>query len=121
MAGFNLPPGVTSRMIDEAYGIDQPCAVCCKDPADCICPECPQCGTTGDPNCYCDSSREEGQRTGHGLRLSKEQLISRQETRVHMARQHLANAEMVLGLLQEQELNEDLHLWDLRHSPDPWK
>lgn len=54
--GWDLPPGVTQRMIDEAYGADAPCMVCggwpdsSKDP--CICGECPKCGTHGDPDCY---------------------------------------------------------------------
>jgi hypothetical protein len=53
MTGFNLPPGCTSRMIDEALGLDTPCEVCGGLPeVDCICPECPECGAWGDPACY---------------------------------------------------------------------
>jgi hypothetical protein len=53
MTGFNLPPGCTSRMIDEALGLDEPCDVCGGSPeVDCICPECPVCESFGDPTCY---------------------------------------------------------------------
>ena len=57
--GWSLPPGVTDRMIDEAYGFDQPCEVCAGNPeldndteGGCICPECPVCGDYGNPDCY---------------------------------------------------------------------
>jgi hypothetical protein len=52
--GWSLPPGVTNRMIDQAYGIDQPCEVCGGNPDtdECICPECPVCEAYGDPYCY---------------------------------------------------------------------
>jgi len=52
MFGWSLPPGVTSRMIDEAYGREEPCQICGLWPDDCICPECPVCGSFGDPACY---------------------------------------------------------------------
>jgi len=35
---------------------DPPCEVCKKDPFDCICPACPDCGVNGDPKCYKDHS-----------------------------------------------------------------
>jgi hypothetical protein len=54
MTGFNLPPGVTSAMIEDALGTDQPCAVCGQWEDYCICPECPVCGGIGDPYCYSD-------------------------------------------------------------------
>ena len=49
--GWSLPPGVTYRMIDEQCG-DGPCMVCGQDFDTCICPECPQCGGVGYPDCY---------------------------------------------------------------------
>lgn len=52
MSGYNLPPGCTTRMIEDAFGEEYPCEVCGKFPDDCICPECPTCGSCGDPNCY---------------------------------------------------------------------
>jgi hypothetical protein len=62
----NLPPGVTSRMIDEAYGVELPCSVCGIDPADCICPECLVCGSQGEPECY----------QAHGLARSDAQIAA---------------------------------------------
>ena len=50
MFGWSLPPGVSSRMIDEAYGVEVPCEVCGQ--WDCICPECPVCEEVGNPVCY---------------------------------------------------------------------
>ena len=50
--GWDLPPGVTSKMIDEAAGGSEICAVCEKHYDDCRCPECPVCGEVGDPLCY---------------------------------------------------------------------
>lgn len=52
MTGWNLPPGCTIRMIDEATGVGEPCAVCGQDEDDCCCPECPICGGIGDQFCY---------------------------------------------------------------------
>jgi hypothetical protein len=67
--GWSLPPGVTSRMIDEAYGVEGPCVTCgAANPDDCICPECPECGVIGDPSCY----------VRHGLRMSEEQIAGQE-------------------------------------------
>lgn len=65
--GWDLPPGVTSRMIDESMGIGMPCEVCGHDCDRCICPECPTCGTHGDPVCYALGP------VGHGLTLTPDQ------------------------------------------------
>ncbi len=65
--GWSLPPGVTNRMIDEAYGTDEPCEICGQNPdGDCLCPECPECGGVGDPGCY----------DKHGLVRTQEQIDS---------------------------------------------
>lgn len=63
----NLPPGCTNRMIDEQAGVDLQCEVCGKFVDDCICPECPICGTFGLRECY----------TQHGLKLSVQQIESK--------------------------------------------
>ena len=55
---------------------DPPCEVCCKDVQDCICPECPVCGTAGDLICYAEPP------VGHGLTLSPEQMQSAGEARM---------------------------------------
>ena len=60
--GWSLPPGCNSVPGDEEY----PCAICGEFPEKCICPECPECGATGDPVCY----------THHGLKRSEEQKFS---------------------------------------------
>jgi hypothetical protein len=54
--GWSYPPGCGGLPWDD----DQPCEVCGKDVEACICPECPTCGTHGDPQCYV-------QEHGHGL------------------------------------------------------
>lgn len=68
--GWSLPPGVTQRMIDEAAGgyDGQPCDVCGYDVDHCICPECPVCGSYGDPHCYEPSEGEH-----HGLHRTPDQ------------------------------------------------
>src|SRR5215467_3460019 len=90
--GWDLPPGVTQRMIDEAYGRDdEPCEVC-GQPVDngCICPECPEYHTVGDPHCYePDDPIDSGDygmlydpatsRGGHGLVRSLAQTVLRLE------------------------------------------
>jgi len=62
--GWSLPPGCTQAHIDAAYGTEQPCDVCGYDVDDCVCPECPTCGTQGAPECY----------VTHGMVRSQAQL-----------------------------------------------
>lgn len=57
--GWDYPPGVSSLPWD----VDYPCDVCGQYENDCICPECPECSTYGDPYCYIH----------HGLRRTEEQ------------------------------------------------
>lgn len=57
--GWDLPPGCSMRDIDPP---EPPCECCGK--ADCICPECLQCGESGNPKCY----------KHHGMRYTDEQL-----------------------------------------------
>jgi hypothetical protein len=45
------------------------CSICGLFPDDCICLECPECGTAGDPRCYAE----------HGLVRSLEQIKSLSE------------------------------------------
>lgn len=47
---------------DPMFDYDPPCEICGNDPFDCTCPECPKCGTVGDPKCY----------VNHGLEQPKE-------------------------------------------------
>lgn len=104
------------RHIEEAMGEDFPCAVCCKDPADCICPECPKCDAIGDPACYRDSSRKENP-TGHGLRLSRAQIISRQEVRLALAKARVQDEVLALNYLNTTA---DDFSDDLADDVAPW-
>lgn len=47
--GWSLPPGVSIRDIDPP---EQPCSICGEFSDRCICPECPTCNASGDPECY---------------------------------------------------------------------
>jgi len=57
--GWSYPPGCSGLPWDE----EGPCEVCGNVVDNCICPECPECGSYGDPNCY----------PSHGLHRSFEQ------------------------------------------------
>lgn len=67
MTGWNLPPGCTDRMIDDAMGANAHCEVCLQHVDSCVCPECPTCGDAGNPHCY----------QHHGLEHTAEQLDAR--------------------------------------------
>lgn len=58
--GWSLPPGVSARDIDRAYGSEGPCDCCGRPVDDCVCDECATCGSSGDPECL----------VKHGHRLS---------------------------------------------------
>lgn len=76
-----------------------PCEICGKSVDDCICPECPTCGSQGDPKCY----RERG----HPLRLSMPQIVAHQERKIADMKKKftddLAGAEGLLERLREQK------------------
>lgn len=106
--GWSLPPGVTQRQIDEAYGQEGPCEVCCKSTDLCICPECLVCGSQGDPKCY----------KKHNLKLDKDQAISRQQARMAVMRERLFDEECYLVQLQQDN---DYQTYELADIPDPYK
>ena len=111
--GWDLPPGCTHRMIDEAAGVEQPCAVCCKLVDDCICPACDACGEQGNPACY--TTGHENYR-GH-LALTREQVIARTEARMTRISDMLAEEAQALDYLKDGgEFSTDL-----KDSPDPWR
>lgn len=64
--GWSLPAGC-GKLPDEED--DGPCQCCGKSVDDCICPECPHCGTLGDPDCYNPAAA-----THHGLTFNAAQL-----------------------------------------------
>jgi hypothetical protein len=72
--GWDLPPGVSLRQIEEAMGQDYPCDVCGNDAAVCICPECRVCGAAGDVHCYIPNKQRDG--TDHGMVRTLEQQAS---------------------------------------------
>lgn len=61
--GWSYPPGCSGTPGDES---DPPCYVCGLDVESCICPECAECGSQGDPECY----------DKHGLVRSEEHIAS---------------------------------------------
>lgn len=73
MSGWNLPPGVTTQMIDAQFA-SGPCECCGYDvdSGECVCPECPECESVGDPECY----------KKHGLKYNKAQLLGKSQLRV---------------------------------------
>ena len=44
---------------DDPPDDERPCDVCGLWPHQCICPECPHCGDTGNPSCYVDTEDQE--------------------------------------------------------------
>lgn len=62
--GWDLPPGCSSRDVENAFGQEYPCEVCGRWADDCVCEECPVCQTFGDPRCYVD----------HGLKRTPQQI-----------------------------------------------
>jgi hypothetical protein len=63
--GWSYPPGCYGTPYDE----DHPCEVCGEFEDDCICPECPECGGYGYPDCYIN----------HGLVKTEAQIKSLKE------------------------------------------
>lgn len=105
--GWDLPPGCTHRMIDEAAGVGLPCAVCCRDTDVCVCTECPRCGETGNPNCYKE----------HGLMLNKQQVIGRQQAYVNRMQDAVSDAQQFLAYLEERP---DDVVYNIDHYPSPY-
>ena len=62
--GWSYPPGCTGP--DDR---EPPCRLCWLD--ECQCPECPECGGTGDPSCIAD----------HGLVIDPVLLLAAEERR----------------------------------------
>ncbi len=110
--GWSLPPGCTQRHIDEAAGVDAPCAVCALPAEDCVCPECHVCGQQGDPDCYSTAG------LGHGLSLNRQQVELRARARIRALQDRIADEEQYLAWLEEQD--EAKFSLELAESPDPW-
>jgi hypothetical protein len=91
--GWDLPPGCTHKQIEEAMGDDRPCECCGNDPADCVCPECPVCGSTGNGECYAEG--------GHDLRYNREQLIGQAKMRIEEMRYLIQEEEQYIEHLKD--------------------
>src|SRR5262245_9798360 len=100
MTGFNLPPGCTTQMIDDAFGVEEPCAVCRRAIDDCICPVCPHCNTQGEPRCYVELNKTD---KPCGLTLSTPQLIARTQYEIANLRDQIADHETYIQWLEEED------------------
>lgn len=107
--GWSLPPGVSTRMIDEAAGVDRPCDMCgAANPDDCECPECPTCLTYGDPGCY----------QHHGLRMSKKQVVGRAQLIVNLCVEAYHDATQGADYIEE-EYTANVAEWEYRGKVGP--
>jgi hypothetical protein len=95
--GWNYPPGCNGPPGDEAG----PCAICGKHEHICICPECPQCGSVGDPACY----------KSHGMMKSPEQIESLAQA--ERGWQEMASHDASADQAYADELIRDLDVFDL--------
>ena len=110
--GWSLPPGCTQRMIDEAAGVEQPCAVCGMGVEDCCCPECTVCGEQGNPQCYAVDGLPR-----HGMKLNREQTANRQKAKIRMVEQQLEDEQLALNYIEQGEQTE----WQIDETADPWR
>jgi hypothetical protein len=104
MTGWNLPPGVTYAMIDDIFD-DQPCDVCGQYTGVCVCPECPICGSYGDPNCY------DHLPGGHGLVRSPEQVELRSAAERRWQEEWAAESAYAEEMARLKELYGDSREW----------
>jgi hypothetical protein len=101
MTGFNLPPGCTTRHIDEAAGVYDICEACGKYCEECICPECPVCSSYGDKRCYKDATGD----LPHVpvLEFTNQQLIGQAKLRIGMLKEQIQDEEMYIAYLEEND------------------
>jgi hypothetical protein len=91
--GWDLPPGVTTSMLPGnqiAY-----CDVCGKIDDACVCPECSTCSSIGDPVCYKE----------HGLKLNREQVIAREESKIDILQEQIQDSLLYIEWLRENPKN----------------
>ena len=93
--GWSLPPGVSHRMIDEAYGVEEPCMCCGEWENDCICEECPQCSEYGNPICY----------VKHGMKYTDEQLAGQKELKDRIEDERMKEDALYREYLLENKLD----------------
>ena len=92
--GWSLPPGCTHAMIDEACGVyDGPCECCGELVDNCICPECPECNSYGDPHCYKE----------HGLEFTQQQLDGQKKLQEYYEAEAEADRKMAEAMARDYE------------------
>ena len=114
MTGWNMPPGCSRVPGDEP---EPPCEVCGRPSEDCICPECPVCGSQGDPGCYEDMPRPTDKlrraprsrpvHAPHGLHCTLQQKIGQSRLRIAALEDLLADETMHLQWLESQREVDD--------------
>ena len=121
MFGWSYPPGAANDPYAPWNQEDGPCAVCGKLTDECICPECPACSAVGDPKCYTAGHKGatlKGEAvTLPRMKLTREQVISRQEVRVQNLKIRVEEEQMLLKDLRNGREFSD----DLADNPDPWR
>jgi len=97
--GWSYPPGCSGPPDDG----DEVCQVCGKSEDNCLCPECPVCGTYGDPKCYTD----------HGMVKSQAQIEAAEAYEKAMKAQEDS---LAAWAEEEKKAQED---WDEYIKKDP--
>jgi hypothetical protein len=94
--GWSYPPGCSGPP-DDGPCI---CEVCNGDVDrdECICPECPTCGTHGDPDCYADRGD-----AGHWLIRTPEQIAQHDRKEKEWADACKAEADALAAIHQQHE------------------
>ncbi len=113
-SGWNMPPGCFRTPADEP---DPPCAVCCRAVDDCVCPECKVCGEVGDQRCYLQPGDKDAPANPHAMKLNKAQVRGREEARVALLQEQIADIGQYLAWLEDQP---DTFTTDLSESMDPY-
>lgn len=86
--GWSLPPGVSTLPGEESH----PCETCGLGEDDCICPECPVCGESG--NTYCYEKKH--------LTYNKKQLLGQAQMKLGDLESAVAEQQMYIDWLKEQ-------------------
>ena len=122
--GWDLPPGVTNRMIDEAAGVtDEPCECCGKPVDECICEECPNCGAKGDPDCYEGTCTEfvECPKCYEGTCTHAEGMNCLKPKLRYTKAQRLGQSELRLADARQKIIDEEQYRAWLQDKPDEWR
>jgi len=105
MTGFNLPPGCTTKHIEDLWN-SGPCECCGEHDDNCICTQCPICQQYGNPQCYV---RPDAMWKGHGLEYTTQQLIGQTRRKIEDLEEQIQDHKLYIDWLEEEE-----HLKTLR-------